>query len=66
MECNGGFGTDEEEMDSSYHGRYDETEHNGSIDSKIEKFLLKRVIFLVIYISNVVIDSFTQTCSRKK
>ena len=49
-------------MDGSDHGRHDETEHYGSIDSMVEEVLLKRVIFLkeVTNMGNVVIDSFTQ------
>ena len=54
-------------MDSSDYGRHDDTEHHGSIDSKVEEVLLKRVIFLkeVRNMGNVVIDSFTQAWSRK-
>ena len=54
-------------MDSSDYGRHDDTEHHGSIDSKVEEVLLKRVIFLkeATNIGNVVIHSFTQTWSRK-
>ena len=45
MESNGGFVTNEEEMDGSDHGRHDETKNNGSIYSQVEEMLFKILVF---------------------